>query len=255
MTTVSELFSKVGEGFNTIFKSEQALYGLYFIAFFFGIFTLYRVLINRIPHLQGKPANVIAFMVTVISVGGIFFNKSYSELIGLFNGFTGFLLLLFISIGFLMLMFYTAKDKEGTLKYFFLSFGFYVSSSIISEPFKEFWVSSKTSGAAHTISGLVSLISTISGIMVIIFIVLLFFKIFNFDPIGKLENFGKKFEKSPEKKNHEQVKTNLKNIKKETNEAQNTINDLTKILEKIETEVKGKKSKGVGLPLYGGSGK
>ena len=226
MGAISKLFNNIGLSFHDIFTSPQALYGLYFIAFFFGMFSLYRVLINKIPHLTGKPANVIAAMVTVISVGGIFYGKNYDELIKLFNGFTGFLLL-FLAIGILALLIYYGKNKEGALKWLIMSFGIYISTSILVEPFKAFWVGNTPGGAAGVIFSTLETISEISLIVFIISLIIFIIKLFNFDALTSKPQ-------TEEQKNRGEMKKMLQAIRQDTSEAENYLKELNANLKRMQ---------------------
>lgn len=145
MSGIFDLFKRIGTEFSGLFNEPLALYAIYFAAFFIGTFALYRVLLQRVPHLKGKPANVIAFMVTVISVGAIFYKRSAAELIGMFNGFVVFLILLFfaaiiIGVG----IFYGKKFENKFVKWLIISLSLWLGISILLPAFVGYWIMDTT---------------------------------------------------------------------------------------------------------------
>lgn len=245
MVTISELFIKVGTSFSTLFTSDIAVYALYFIAFLFGLFSLYRVLLQKVPHLQGKPANVIAFMITVISTGSIFYGKSPAQLISLFNGFTGTIVITLLSIGLMGLGFMFSKEKSNILKTMILSFFTWVSSAILLGPLKNYLIvlNNQNLVAKDVVKVLVEILDPVSMIALLVFIVSSL--IFLFSLLGGEGSVFTSKPKTAEQKNRSEMKRILKNIQKESNEANNRMTLLGQNLTKIVNAAKGSEKPGI----------
>lgn len=233
MADILSLFNLIGTSFSGIFKSDNAVYALYFIAFLFGLFSLYRVLLQKVPHLQGKPANVISFMVTIISVGGIFYGKTPVELISLFNGFTGTIVILLLSIGLMGLGFMFSKERTGLIKTLIMSFFTWVSSAILLGPLKNYLVilTNQNLVAKDVIGVIVSILDPLSTIALLVFIVTL--TMFVFGLLGGSDVFNSK-PKSEEQKNRSEMKKMLANIREDTQQAENYLKELNANLKRMQ---------------------
>lgn len=233
MGVIKDLFGKIGENFFGIFTDEKALYALYVIAFFFGIYTIFRILLQKVPQFKGKPANVIAFMITIISVGGIFYGKSNNQLILLFNGFIGFIFMLLLSIGILTLaIFYSNKTKDmPSLRWLIISSGLYITSSLLLSPFREFF--NENQGAPKVFFDILTTIQEISLLVMLITLVMFIFSFLK----GGISSVSKN--QSPEKKNRNEMKGHLKGILDETKKSEDLMKRLNDNLVKLNKIVMG----------------
>lgn len=138
MSRITDSVINLGSGFSSLLNNANALYAIYFLAFFIGFYAMVNVALQKADHFRGKPAKVVAFMVTVIATGSIFYGKDVVTLIQFFNGFGWFLVILVMAIGFGWLGFYLYnQNKEGNknLAMVYLSLGLYVASSLLLPQF------------------------------------------------------------------------------------------------------------------------
>lgn len=142
MGSILTLFNKLGDGIVGLIGSTNALYSLYFIAFFFGIYTAIKFALD-LTHFQGKPAKVISFMFTVITTGAIFYGtgtkaRTAPELLQLFHGWGGFLFILIFAIGFIgfgVFMFNKNKEKNKTFALLTLFLGIFIACGLLLPQF------------------------------------------------------------------------------------------------------------------------
>ena len=164
--TIFSIFDKVGLSFFGIFQNPgTALYGIYVMAFLFGTYSMFRVFLQKIPSFHGKPASVISFMISVISVGGIFYGKSADEIIKLFSGVTGFILMLVLSIAIIAGMYFWSKKHEsGLIKTLIMSWGIFIGTAILIPVFGEFLsvLNSSKDGAGEVILGILTSINELT---------------------------------------------------------------------------------------------
>lgn len=153
MSKVVDSLISVGDGIHQIVVGPQTLYMIYFFAFLFGIYALVNAVFQRVAPkgngidgnkllmFSGKPGKVIAFMISVISTGGIFYGgkmgqaRSMEELLYLFNGFGGLLIILFLAGGIAGVgIYYYLKLKnqeDKNLPLIILLGAIYIASSLL----------------------------------------------------------------------------------------------------------------------------
>lgn len=98
MSRVITALTDLGRGFYDIFSTDQVLYGLYIIFFFWAIFAIYNTLLQMAKPIKGRAATVVSAMITLITVGAIFYGKSVEEALSLFNS-TVILIFILIASG------------------------------------------------------------------------------------------------------------------------------------------------------------
>ncbi|MFW6285535.1 MAG: hypothetical protein ACOC16_00015 [Nanoarchaeota archaeon] len=131
--SIINLFNDTGEGIYKIVGNEQTLYATYFIAFFAIVYKLLHIGLNR-GNFQGKPANVISIMLSVIITGSVFYSKSPTELITLFGDTLGMILGIIIAgliVFFSISMYIKNKKLNPNGMFLLLTFGIYIASSIL----------------------------------------------------------------------------------------------------------------------------
>lgn len=146
MATVSkivELIKSIGVTLSSVVQSDTALYAVYLFSFFFGVYALVSFLLPKTPVFRGegkKPAKVVAFMIAVFVVGGIFYGtgdqgRTPHDLVLLFNGFGGFLLTLILASAFIAggyFLYKKEKEQEHhSLSKLYFSLAIYISTSLL----------------------------------------------------------------------------------------------------------------------------
>lgn len=145
MSRLVENFSKLGEGIKELITGTNSLYAIYFIVFLLGTYALFNKLFqDKITLFSGKAGKVLAFMISIITTGAVFYGsnkgeiRTSEELLYLFNGFGGFIILLAFSIGIFYLgysNFTRYRESNKNVSYLFLFGGIYLSSSILKTVF------------------------------------------------------------------------------------------------------------------------
>lgn len=135
-----------GDTLAKVAGNSSVLYLIYLFSFFFVSYTLIHLGLNKLDQFKGKPAKVVAIMVSVMGVGGIFYNKSTAALVTLFNGFGGFIVLLFVAGSLVatgIFLFLKYKEKNMKIAVLALTFFLYVGTAVI---LPSFFVYDKTQG-------------------------------------------------------------------------------------------------------------
>lgn len=137
--SIVTLFVDLGTGLSSIIRNPYALYGIYLIAFFTGIFALFKFIFSKVFKDNLKAANALSFMVTVITTGAVFYGtkqsaRSTTDLLMLFNGFGAFvgIFLLSIGIGLISYNFYSShKQSSANFAKFVLMLGVFAITSML----------------------------------------------------------------------------------------------------------------------------
>ena len=145
MAFLANSLERFGIDIAGVLGNEYFVVGLMFVAFLLGTFAMFKGLLRfsfkSSGQFQRKEINVIALMLSIISSAGIFFifRSSASELIHLFGGFAGLIVVIFLMI-FLMHTMYTFaehfKDEDGAMGkgvgwIFIMSLGVVLSSYLL----------------------------------------------------------------------------------------------------------------------------
>lgn len=120
MSVLGMLSSLSGSIFK-IMSNGNLLYGLYFFAFFFLLYTilfnLFRFLSdkkgNSNPLFEKKPRTVIAGVVSFISTSSLFYGKSVENVLAIFHGVLGFFFNLLLAIVCCYAVFKLLNRKRG----------------------------------------------------------------------------------------------------------------------------------------------
>ncbi|MFW6285619.1 MAG: hypothetical protein ACOC16_00440 [Nanoarchaeota archaeon] len=139
---LTDLFIETGRAINSMFITPYFLYFVYFIAFFFGAWIIINVAIQKVKQFQGKPGKVISTMVTVITVGSIFYSREPEQLLTLFNSFGGFIIILLLGIIFIgagvgvyYFLYFKLEKNERKISHkvaiLFLSIGIFIGASLL----------------------------------------------------------------------------------------------------------------------------
>lgn len=163
-SSVTDLFGDIGRNLQSFVTNAEVLYGLYFIAMFFAMFSIFNVLLQKVEQFHGKPAKVIAFMVTVIGVGSIFYKYGSAwELINAFHGFVNLILVLILSLAVLGGAYFFAfpkdesKQRKQLTQTVIMSWAVYVATAILAPSFgKAFTVITISSSASGVFISVVS---------------------------------------------------------------------------------------------------
>ncbi|MCA9495709.1 MAG: hypothetical protein KC589_02105 [Nanoarchaeota archaeon] len=239
-----ELFNAVGGEFETLFSEPGiALYAIYTVVFFMALFTLIRAALERVPHLRGKPATVISIAVSVISIGGLFYNKSASEAIAMFSSFGGFILMLIFCAAIIGLSVYWGNKVEKKLtKTLIISWGIFIGTSIVLPVFIEYFELTSggkfSGGAAGVILAVFEYVNMISLIVAFITTLMFGFGLIKggFSGITTgFTGFGKNAD-SPEKQNRDAGKSLLRGL---VDDSRNSEDVMAKLNKNVETLVNG----------------
>jgi len=225
---ISNLFERLGGGFLDIYNSEQATYFFLIAGLFWALFVLIHSGLQKVPHLSGKPAKVIAFTVTFMGVTLLVFGKSASEVISLFKGSVGFIFaLIFGGIIIASSIWISKKFKDKLHKTIFISTGIYIGTSFIIPIFDQFFnLVNKhlVDGAAANLGSILGTINGGAGLVAFVSLAIL---------IGKGLNI-REANKSPEQKNRNSIKRNLQKIMKESKNSVNIHNKLAENLNNLK---------------------
>jgi glucan phosphoethanolaminetransferase (alkaline phosphatase superfamily) len=138
---LTELLETAGNQLHGAINTPEILYMLYFITFFFAIFVIVNIAMQKAPQFKGKPGKVISAMVSVIITGSIFYpTNGPEELLELFNGFGGFIFILALSLGIgggAIYLFLKQKEKNFNLAMIVLTLGIYICASLMLPMFFE----------------------------------------------------------------------------------------------------------------------
>ncbi|MCA9459038.1 MAG: hypothetical protein KC550_00655 [Nanoarchaeota archaeon] len=231
--SITDLFDAVGKEFETLFSEPGiALYAIYTIVFFMALFTLIRAALEKVPHLRGKPATVISIAVSIISIGGLFFNKSASEVIAMFSSFGGFILMLIFCAAIIGLSVYWGNKVERKLtKTLIISWGIFIGTSIVLPVFIEYFELTSggkfSGGAAGVVLALFEYVNMIALIIAFITTIMYGFGLIRGGFSGITTGFGG-FGKdaSPEKKNRDTAKKLLKDLLVDSRNAEDIMSRL-----------------------------
>jgi len=213
--TLVETVSDMGSSLVNFFKSENAVYVLLFISFFWIVFVIVNFGLQKVRHLSGKPAKVIAIMFTILSVSIFFYNKNPEEIISLFKGFIWFVFALFGSILIISSgVFLSKKFEKKTIKTMIISWGIYIGTSLFLPAYTEFFKDAiNNNGVTNVIYNFLTPINDISILIATIAFIVFIFGLFSFNlngipkstsrnnPITKLKEYLKDADEEMEKIN------------------------------------------------------
>lgn len=183
MPTIQDAWREVSDVLYSLVSEPNFLYAVYLIAFLFGLFALYRGLLQFVfakqSHLKGRPANVIAFCITVITTGAVFYGKNQTQLIELFNGFLGLIALLIISGGIGFGVYVAIKKLEmKALKFLIGSAGAFLITSLLMPQLQDaFNLTQSSSGAAAVFYGVLGFINSLSMFLMLISLIWFIFSL------------------------------------------------------------------------------
>lgn len=123
----------LGTSFYSIFSGNAVvLYGLYVIFFSWGLFAIYNKLLQMAKPIQGRAATTVAAMITLITVGSIFYGKSVADALSLFNSTVTLIFMLIVGGGFgFGLVNLIKKTENKSLKLTLGSFMAFILTSML----------------------------------------------------------------------------------------------------------------------------
>jgi len=198
---------------------------------------------------KGRPAKVIAFMITIISVGGIFFKfgQDTTKLVTTFNGVAGFILILFVSLAVIGGGYAYAfpkdesKKKKQLTQTVIMSWAIWIGVSILLPVFGNvFEVVSKGSttvlNSAHATASFIyntlSIIEILSYVVAVVSLIVFGFELFSFG-VDSLARTIKSSKPDKKEKEIKEVKKLLKSIINELKGTNDHFNNKVNLLNEI----------------------
>ena len=248
---LTRLLEDAGNTVHTFMNTPQILYLIYFISFFFAIFVIVNIAMQKARQFKGKPGKVIAVMVSIIITGSIFHpTNGPKDIIQLFNGFGGFIFILALSLGIAgggIYLFTKQKDKNFNLAMLVLTLTIYIAATLMLPMF--FDVTNEDSSTTYEKGGFIGertnafnifgelllWIQTLSLIVFLVFLIRWGFSLFGDEAQNNSTTKDKKSQEHQNRINN--VKSLLRTLHDELRETNNHFNNKINLLNDLRSEI------------------